>query len=154
MRRRSGRNQAGFTLIELLIVIAIIGILAAILIPYFVRARAQSARSACLENIHNIGTALELYFTENDAYPDAGTWEADLVSGGYIRAVPREPVNGNSYNYATDVARSTFPPGPRGTSSTGRRAGCRSARPWSRPPDPVERRLGRSGGGHCANAVV
>ena len=108
MRRRSGRNQAGFTLIELLIVIAIIGILAAILIPYFVRARAQSGRSACLENIHNIGTALELYFTENDAYPDAGTWEADLVSGGYIRAVPREPVNGNSYNYATDVARSTF----------------------------------------------
>ena len=108
MRRRSGRNQAGFTLIELLIVIAIIGILAAILIPYFVRARAQSARSACLENIHNIGTALELYFTDNDAYPTAATWEADLVSGGYIRAVPREPVNGNAYNYATDASQSTF----------------------------------------------
>ena len=107
-RKRTQAGESGFTLIELLIVVAILAILAAILIPYFLRVRAQSARSACTENIHNIGTALELYYTDNDMYPDAGTWEADLVSGGYIRSVPREPVNGSPYNYATDAGRTTF----------------------------------------------
>jgi type II secretory pathway pseudopilin PulG len=91
-----------------LIVVAIIAILAAILIPYFVRVRAQSARSACMENIHNIGTALELYFTENDAYPAAAAWDDDLVAGGYIRTVPLQTVSGNPYNYATDAGRTTF----------------------------------------------
>lgn len=106
IRRRHG--DSGFTLIELLVVVAIIAILVAIIVPMFARARAQSIRSACMENLHDIGVALELFFTDNDVYPDAGTWEADLVSGGYIRAVPREPANGLSYNYATDAARTTF----------------------------------------------
>jgi type II secretory pathway pseudopilin PulG len=91
-----------------LIVVAIIAILAAILIPYFVRVRAQTRRSACMENIHNIGTALELYYTDNDQYPAAATWDADLVAGGYIRSVPVEPVNGNPYTYATNAGQTTF----------------------------------------------
>lgn len=108
LQRRLRAAQSGFTLIELLIVVAIIAILAAILIPMFVRARAQSARSACAENIHNIGTALELYYIQNDRYPEEATWDADLVSGGYIRAVPREPANGDRYNYATNADRTAF----------------------------------------------
>jgi prepilin-type N-terminal cleavage/methylation domain-containing protein len=105
MRRRA---QRGFTLIELLIVIAIIAILAAILIPNFLRSRAASLLAACQLDLRNIAAALELYNTENMMYPDAASWESDLTSGGYIRAVPHSPFDGASYGYATDAGRSSF----------------------------------------------
>ena len=64
------RLRKGFTLIELMIVIAIIAILAAILVPNFIRARAQSQLTSCKSNLKNIGTALEMYFTDhNGQYP-------------------------------------------------------------------------------------
>jgi type IV pilus assembly protein PilA len=50
--------QKGFTLIELMIVIAIIAILAAILIPNFLHARAESKTSACEGNLKQLATAL------------------------------------------------------------------------------------------------
>ena len=61
------KKRAGFTLIELMIVIAIIAILAAILVPNFIRARAQGQLTACKSNLKNIGTALEMYSTDNSA---------------------------------------------------------------------------------------
>ncbi len=70
-RCRSGRrdDEQGFTLIELLIVVAIIAILAAILIPNFLRARAQSQLSATKGNMKNAATALESYYVDNSTYP-------------------------------------------------------------------------------------
>src|SRR5947209_9725485 len=65
------RNERGFTLIELLIVVAIIAILAAILIPNFLRARAQSQFAASKGNLKNLATALESYFVDKASYPAA-----------------------------------------------------------------------------------
>ena len=63
------RNQKGFTLIELMIVIAIIGILAAIAIPQFSSYRAKSFNSAAISDVRNIRTDLEAYYAEWQAYP-------------------------------------------------------------------------------------
>jgi prepilin-type N-terminal cleavage/methylation domain-containing protein len=94
------RNDRGFTLIELLIVVAIIAILAAILIPNFLRARAQSQISASKGNMKNFGTALESYFVDSGQYPDA---LADLEPN-YIRDVTAanvDPCSNSAYSYTT-----------------------------------------------------
>lgn len=66
---RKQKNQKGFTLIELMIVIAIIGILAAIAIPQFSKYRAKSYNAASVSDAKNIKTDLEGYYAEWDTYP-------------------------------------------------------------------------------------
>lgn len=63
-------NQKGFTLIELMIVIAIIGILAAIAIPQFSSYRAKSFNTANVSDLRNAKTSLEAYYAENQEYPN------------------------------------------------------------------------------------
>lgn len=60
------RRNHGFTLIELLFVIAIIGILAAILLPALARTREQARRASCLNNLSELGLILHLYASENN----------------------------------------------------------------------------------------
>ena len=63
------RNRKGFTLIELLIVVAIIGILAAIAIPQFTAYRAKAYNSAAQSDLKNFKTAMEAFFSDNQQYP-------------------------------------------------------------------------------------
>ncbi len=67
------KNAKAFTLIELLIVVAIIGILAAIAVPNFVNARTRALISRTQADIKNTGTALESYRVDNNKYPPDGT---------------------------------------------------------------------------------
>ncbi len=61
--------RRGFTLIELLIVVAIIAILAAIAVPNFLEAQTRSRVSRVQADMRTIGTALESYYVDNNAYP-------------------------------------------------------------------------------------
>ena len=64
--------KRAFTLIELLVVIAIIAILAAILFPVFARAKAAAKKTACLQNLHQIGLSIVTYMNDyDDVFPHA-----------------------------------------------------------------------------------
>jgi type IV pilus assembly protein PilA len=66
--RMNKKNEKGFTLIELMIVIAIIGILAAIAIPQFAAYRRRSYNSSAQADLRNAATAQEAYFVDNQTY--------------------------------------------------------------------------------------
>jgi general secretion pathway protein G len=109
IRRR--REQAGFTLIELMIVVAIIAILAGILIPNFVNARAQAQTSACESNLRSIATAMELAYADNQAYPYGSVPDALTVNNvAYLSASPRDPADPNNGKY-TVVQEPSAPTG-------------------------------------------
>lgn len=105
---RQRKGQAGFTLIELIVVVAILGILTAILIPNFVRARSSSKLATCQLDLRNIAAGLELYYVENQSYPPVANWDSSLIAGGYMRAVPRSPMDQASYGYATNAGQNSF----------------------------------------------
>jgi prepilin-type N-terminal cleavage/methylation domain-containing protein/prepilin-type processing-associated H-X9-DG protein len=62
------RRATGFTLIELLIVVAILSLLVSILLPAISKAKALAKSAVCLSNLRQIGTAEELYASENNGY--------------------------------------------------------------------------------------
>ncbi|MCF8069564.1 MAG: prepilin-type N-terminal cleavage/methylation domain-containing protein [Desulfobacterales bacterium] len=61
-------NEKGFTLIELMIVVAIIGILAAIAIPQFASFRVKAFNSAASSDVKNIKTSLESFYSDHQSY--------------------------------------------------------------------------------------
>jgi prepilin-type N-terminal cleavage/methylation domain-containing protein len=92
-------HRAGFTLVEIMIVVAIIGLLAAIAIPNFVNARAKSQATACINNLRQIDSAVQQFAMENGK-PAGSTinWPSDLTP--YIKmnangSIPSCPANGS-----------------------------------------------------------
>lgn len=104
--KQSRRLQAGFTLIELMIVIAIIGILAGILVPNYVRARAQGLATACKGNLKTISTALEMYSHDN-----AGRFPSGISSltPNYLKVVPSCPSIGATTVYTSGYSSRSQP---------------------------------------------
>jgi type II secretion system protein G len=115
--RAHRRGERGFTLIELMIVVAIIAILAGILIPNFVNARAQAQSAACESNLRAIATALELYYADNQVYPTASgaAVQPSLLSANgvaYLNNTPKDPAaqsGGATYALTTTQATGGSP---------------------------------------------
>ena len=71
-------GKAGFTLVEIMIVVAIIGLLAAIAIPNFVRARTTSQMNACINNLRQIDGAVQQWALEQKKDPAATVAWTDI----------------------------------------------------------------------------
>ena len=103
MKNRTSKKQ-GFTLVEIMIVVAIIGLLAAIAIPNFVRARTQSQKNACINNLRQIDSAVQTWALENKKATSATVGYSDIK--GYLKNAVICPAGGTAFSdsYAvTDV---------------------------------------------------
>lgn len=89
-------RKAGFTLVEIMIVVAIIGLLAAIAIPNFVRARATSQKNACINNLRQIDGAVQQWALENKQAPDAGVTYTDIKD--YLKREVVCPSGGTTFD--------------------------------------------------------
>jgi len=112
------RSKRGFTLVEIMIVVAIIGLLAAIAIPNFIKSRSRSRDAVCANGMKQIASALEQVCMEEDldatgggagiaaivwnALPVTGTWGI-VGSAAYLKTAPACPIAAGAYTVATNA---------------------------------------------------
>lgn len=106
-------NKKGFTLVEIMIVVAIIGLLAAIAIPNFIRARTTAQKNACIANLKQLQGAIQVWAIDTGAASDA-TFGTGDICGNYLKAWPKE----GTVSYPTPANVNATPACPNAATNT------------------------------------
>lgn len=98
IRSSRATRQNGFTLIELMIVMTIIGLLAAIAIPSYLKSITKAKEAVLKEDLHTMRTAIDSYTVDKEKAPQTLD---DLVQAGYLKSVPIDPISGRNDTWIT-----------------------------------------------------
>ncbi len=98
MKIRTSSTAAAFTLVEITIVVAIIGLLATIAVPNFVKARTLTQSDACINNLRQVDSAKQQWALENNQPPSATPTQPAVrpyIGRGSVGVWPTCPANGS-----------------------------------------------------------
>ncbi len=108
MKNKTTR-KSGFTLVEIMIVVAIIGLLAAIAIPNFVKARTTSQANACINNLRQMDGAAQQWALENKQQSTASVGTTDITPYIKLDSTGNLPACPGGGSYAASWTVSTHP---------------------------------------------
>ncbi len=91
-RRVRKRGSPGFTLMEMVVVLAIVGVLAAVVAPSVMAALTRARETTLMQDLKTFRKLIDDYYADKGTFPPS---LRALVDQGYLRALPPDPVNGN-----------------------------------------------------------